>query len=403
MLQETTQLWFPIVDLMPLVEHCMAARSVEADPYHGTQPVLRLTAQGNLFYLTTNAYPPVLVNPFDPDSQQRVCAIGHSHHHAIDTVAADERYGPTRHLDSVALVTGGSPEILGQLVDQLRAAARVGEQWLVLTVAPQGPLRWAVRPFPHPAPVAHWRSVRLEIFGLPGVWPGQVVSTLSWRGFLLPRFAPQVAQHLADTLTHVADLPFSVTRVVVTGDPDDEDPGRVGVDPDGFYRIGTGWPWVSRDLLPQGWLLPYTDAPQPGDDPAHLPVPGQDTYTAGGRVMWLDANNDLVWRSVVDGGFDPAQPVRQPEYRDVGPEEGWRLRSVEHVLRRAAATRVTVTGLAAAFTPADLETLVITAADAVCAGAHLLNGHQRDLATRAYALHHRHVGETWSPQSGAGR
>jgi hypothetical protein len=47
---------------------------------------------------------------------------------------------------------------------------------------------------------------------------------------------------------------------------------------------------------------------------------------------------------------------------------------------------VVLTGISAAFTPADLEALVITAAEAVHGQPADLSSRQRALAERAYAL-----------------
>lgn len=46
MLDDTTQLWFPVPDLLDLTVHCVQAASLDPDPQFGTTPVLRLMAQG---------------------------------------------------------------------------------------------------------------------------------------------------------------------------------------------------------------------------------------------------------------------------------------------------------------------------------------------------------------------
>jgi hypothetical protein len=387
---ESIELWFPIPDLAPLVEHCMAARSLQPDPRYGAQPVLHLIAQGVLFYLSTNAHPPLLVDAFNPNSRQRVYAVGHSYHVPGVSLPADPRHGTPHYRGSLPLITGHRDAILGQLVDRLRRASRIGDQWLVVTIDPDGRLQWEVCPLPHPAPAAKWRDVRVEMFGLRGSWPGQVLTNDTRRGFLLPRFVPDVARQLVATLGAAPHLPRQVAPVVVSDAPDTGDPHQVGPDDDGFYRVGPGWPWVSLDLLPPGRLLPHLSPPPPGIDPTALPAHGQDTYTAMGYVMWLDDSGQLALRAVYDTGVDLCEPVGQPEYGDVDPEVGWQLRAVEHALRLAGAARVTVTGLAARFTPAQIEALLITAAHAVQEGTETLSVSQRDLAARVYALLNPH-------------
>jgi hypothetical protein len=119
-------------------------------------------------------------------------------------------------------------------------------------------------------------------------------------------------------------------------------------------------------LLPAGRLLPYSGPQQPGIDPAELPTVGQDAFTGMGCLMWLDEHGDLLLRSIYDQGLDPTDPPGPPEYGNLDPDAEWQFRAVEHALRKAATSRVVVTGPAAAFTPADIETLVITAADVIC-------------------------------------
>jgi hypothetical protein len=276
------------------------------------------------------------------------------------TYPADEdRYGTPTRVGSIPLAAGRRRGLFGQLLDRLRGASRVGCDWLVLTTGtetigtetvgteavgtenPDVQLRWEVSPLPHPAPAAQWRDVRLEIFGLPGSWPGQVVTNATYRGWILPRFTPPVAAQIAAVLAEATDLPRLVTRVRLTaaavhgdavhgdavrGDAVHRDAvhGRdeelVALDPDGFYRIGEGWPWVSPDLLPDGRLLPYSGPHQPGIDPADLPTIGQDAFVGMGCLMWLDEHGDLVLRSIYDEGLDPTDPpgatgVRQPRSR----------------------------------------------------------------------------------------
>lgn len=256
-----------------------------------------------------------------------------------------------------------------------------------------GQLVGELHPFPHPAPAAQWRAVRLELAGLPGCWPGEIVTNATFQGWLLPRFAPPVAARLAADLAAAELLPGGVTRVTLTDTADTGDPHPVGVDGDGCYRIGTGWPWVSPDLLPDGRQAPYTGPWPSGIDPAELPAHGQDTFTGMGCLMWLATGGDLVVRSVypggefaATGGFDPTDVAGLPEYGNLDPDAEWRFRAVEHALRRAATDQVTVTGWVAAFTAAEIEALVATAAEAVCLGVEGLGARQLDLARRAHAL-----------------
>jgi len=301
----STELWFPIADLLPLVDHCVVAPGHAADPEHGTVPLLQLTAQGAaLFYLSTNAVPALLVDAFDPSSMQRVHALGHSHHSSGTSYPAPEdRYGPPTLL-GVLPVRTDRQELFATLLDQLGTAARHGRDWLVVTLDPAGHLDWYLHPTPHPAPAAEWRTVRLELFGLPGVWPGQIVTNDTHLGWLRPRFTRPVAEQLAAAITAATWLPHLVTPIQLTpdltGDPADTSHNGievVGPDPDGFYRVGDGWHWASLDLLPNGILAPYTGpsseqtrprpvAPGVNHSPASRPTSpcGPPTMT---RRVWM--------------------------------------------------------------------------------------------------------------------
>lgn len=347
-----------------------------------------------MFYLSTNAIPALLVDAFDPSSVQRVYALGHSHHSSGTSYPAPEdRYGPPTLLGALPLRTDRQ-KLFGALLDQLGTAARHGRDWLVVTLDPAGHLDWYLHPTPHPAPAAEWRTVRLELFGLPGVWPGQIVTNDTHLGWLRPRFTRPVAEQLAAAITAATWLPHLVTPIQLTpdltSDPADTSHNGievVGPDPDGFYRVGDGWHWASLDLLPNGILAPYTGPHQPGIVPAELPAPGQDAFTGLGCLMWLDDQHVLVLRQTYDGGFDPTDPPQPPEYGGLDPDAEWAFRAVEHALRNATTARPTYTGLAAAFTPEEIEALIITAADAaVGAGLDSLSRRQLELAHRAYAL-----------------
>lgn len=238
-----TELWFPVADLLPLLDHCMIAYGHAPDPEHGAAPLLHLSAQGDeLFSLTTNAVPALLVDAFDPASAQRVYAIGHGHTISGATYPADvDRYGPPVQLASIPLTTG-RPGPFGHLVDQLRGAARVGCDWLVLTLDPDGRLDVSVRPTPHPAPPARWRYARLELVCLPGRWPAQFVDNATHQGWLLPRFSREVAQQIAD-LAATDAVPHPLTLIELTDTPAAQLPATaprrlVGPDPDGYYRLG---------------------------------------------------------------------------------------------------------------------------------------------------------------------
>jgi hypothetical protein len=379
---DLTELWFPIADLLPLVEYG-ATRPAEHDPRHGTQPVLWLMAQGRLRYLTSNALPPLLVDAFDPTSRQRVYAIGHSHHSKGLSFPADpDRHGTPVRLGSLPLADPGHP----QLLDLLRAATRIGCEWLVVHLGAGGPKRWEVHRFPHPEPAATWRELRLELFGVPGTWPGQIVTNATHDGWLLPRFTPPVAAQIVTVLAQTPDLPRPVTPVRLTDTPDTGEAGLLGVDPEGFHRLGQGWPWVSPDLLPNGHLLPWDGNQQPGIDPAELPAQGQDTFTGMGALMWLDEHGDMLLRPSHPDGLHPSDQAGPPDYGDLDPDVEWQLRAVQHALRKAAHHRVVLTGPAATFSPAEIEALLITAGDAVCAGLESLSRRQFDLAVRAYQL-----------------
>jgi hypothetical protein len=392
----STELRFPVADLLPLVDHCLTAPEHTIDPQHGDLPALHLAGQGDTWFnLTTNAVPALLVDAFDPTSTQRVYAIGHAHTIAGDTYPAPaDRYGPP---DTVAVIPlTGRPGTFGNLADQLHHAAGAGGDWLVLTLHPDGRVDVAVRPTPRPAPPAHWRDARLETVGLPGYWPGQFVTNATHDGWLLPRFTRDVAARITEAITDLAaagPLPYPLTRIELTDTPTgaapDTAPGPVvGADPAGFFRVGAGWPWVSLDPTPTGVLMPYTGPQRPGVEPGQLPPQGQYAFTGVGYLMWLDNDNNPVLRPVDEQGVDRFNPPGPPEYGSLDPDAEWALRAVEHTLRTAAAARPTLTGLAATFTPLELEALVVTAADAVGAGLDSLSRRQRELAHRAYALLH---------------
>jgi hypothetical protein len=379
-------LWFPIGDLLPLVQDSLT-RGAQHDPRYGAQPVLWLMAQGRLRYLASNALPPLLIDAFDPTSRQRVYAIGHSYHCGGRSFPADQdRHGTPVRLGSIPLLAEPGHPRFPQLLDQPRGAARIGCEWLVVHLDTDGPTRWELHPFPHPTPVATWRQVRLELFGVPGSWPGQIVTNATHHGWLLPRFTPPVAAQIVTVLAQTPDLPRPLTPVRLTNAAHIGEPGLLGADPQGFHRLGQGWPWVSPDLLPHRQLLPWDGTDQPGIDPAELPAVGQDTFTGTGALMGLDEHGNLVLRPMNPDGFDPLAQAGPPEYGTLDPDAAWQLRAVEHALRKAADNRVVLTGPAATFSAAQIEALLITAADAVCAGLESLSRHQFDPATRAYQL-----------------
>lgn len=388
---DSTELWFPVTDLLPLVEQCLSAPGHTADAQHGDLPALHLTAQGDaLFYLATNAVPALLVDAFDPTSRQRVYALGYGHGAGSLTHPADaDRYRPATQLASIPLVSGGGR--FGNLADRLRLAAGIGCDWFVLALHPDGRLDVSVRPTPRPSPAARRRHARLELAGLPGRWPGQFVTNAAHDGWLLARFTCEVGQQIA---TAVADLaatavvPHPLTTVELADTPTAQrsataPAGVVGVDPEGFYRVGVGWPWVSLDLLPNGLLVPYTGPIRSGIDPAQ----GQYAFTGMGHLMWLDDNQNLVLRPAGDDSADLLNLPGPPQYGTFDPDAEWQLRAVEHALPNAAAGPTAFTGLAAAFTAQEVEALIITAADvAVGGGMESLSRRQLELAHRAYAL-----------------
>ncbi len=337
---DSTELWFPVTDLLPLVEQCLSAPGHTADAQHGDLPALHLTAQGDaLFYLATNAVPALLVDAFDPTSRQRVYALGYGHGAGSLTHPADaDRYRPATQLASIPLVSGGGR--FGNLADRLRLAAGIGCDWFVLALHPDGRLDVSVRPTPRPSPAARRRHARLELAGLPGRWPGQFVTNAAHDGWLLARFTCEVGQQIA---TAVADLaatavvPHPLTTVELADTPTAQrsataPAGVVGVDPEGFYRVGVGWPWVSLDLLPNGLLVPYTGPIRSGIDPAQ----GQYAFTGMGHLMWLDDNQNLVLRPAGDdsaGSYArsntpcPTPPPgrrRSPGWPPLSPRRRWR-------------------------------------------------------------------------------
>ena len=56
---DSTELWFPVEDLLPIVEHCLTAPGHTTDPQHGDLPALHLSTQDDaLFYLLADADEP---------------------------------------------------------------------------------------------------------------------------------------------------------------------------------------------------------------------------------------------------------------------------------------------------------------------------------------------------------
>jgi hypothetical protein len=397
---QPTSLWFPIRDLRHIVDHAAVSPRVDPDPRFGDQPVLRLFAQGDFFYLSSNAVPGLLVDAFDPASAQRVYALGHSHHSSgLSFPASVDRYGTPVHLGSIP-VTSGLGGLFGPLLHQVHSAARTGREWLVITPpavdAADGrvALEWELHPFPHPVRPAAWRTVRVEIFGAPGRWAGEVVDNATENGWLLPRFTRAVAEELVAafaglTASGVLPHPVTVPRLTDAGpdavpEPVDGDQDIVGPDADGFYRVGAGrWPWASRDLMPDGLLMPYPGCAQEGIDPVEVPAPGQDAFVGMGCLMWLDAVGDMVVRSLdEEDGLDPSEPPGSPEYGNLDPDAEWRFRAVEHALRLAGARRPAVSRLAAGLTPGEVDDLIAAGADVLDERDRGVTEAQRDLVAR---------------------
>jgi hypothetical protein len=146
----------------------------------------------------------------------------------------------------------------GPLLRELSGGQLDGHDWLVVTAA--ATVRWEVRSLPRPRPPAEWIPVQLELAGVAGGYPGEIVDNRAWRGWCLPRFTREVATRIVADLRRLPALPTGVTPL---RQRDLSDAGArahtVPVDEHGCYRLGAGaWPWVSRTLLPDGRLHLFT-------------------------------------------------------------------------------------------------------------------------------------------------
>lgn len=265
---------------------------------------------------------------------------------------------------------------------------------------------------PHPAnapswpacrqpPAGRWRPARLEVHGLTGSYPGQFVTNHTVDGWLTVRFTRAVAEQIATAVDALTDHPAHLDRLrIVDSSADAVDPDErttVGVDADGCWRVGAGWRWVSPDLAPPGRLLPY---PGPSGPTAlhDTPALGQDIYVSPGCLMWLDRSGDLLLRDAGDnGGFDRSGTARPPAYGSLPPAAAQQFRAVEHLLRGAVELRRRLAPIASRFTTAEIEELLVAAADAVPATTAPISDRRRDITRRARAAVERTVGrEQWS-------
>lgn len=342
------ELWFHVPDLKVPVVH--AADAAAHDPGGVAGPALHLYAQGRLRYLASNGRPALLIDPFDPHSAHRVYAVGHAHTDTRGlTVPAGPAAGRPRLL-AVLPLTGPDPH--ASLIKQLFAACGTA-RFLAVTVTAAGPA-WRVTALPRPRPPARWVAAHLHLPGLRHAYLGEIVPTVSWRGWCLPRFTPRTAATIAAEVNALprAALRRGLTRLRLTEapQPDPAVPGHggvltVGPDPDGFYRIGAGrWPWVDLGALSDlGWdtdLTVFAGPVPAGADPATVPAPGQLVYNDGAELTWR-AGRRIVSRPFDDDGvLDPDIPPEPltVDYRDGREARAlMAFRAIEHLLRTAPA------------------------------------------------------------------
>src|SRR5690606_35804954 len=189
---------------------------------------------------------------------------------ALDTTwpASIDRYGFPHRIGALTLYGTEQPP----LISQLQTAAARGCDWLVVTVTGNGRISWLTQPTPHPAPPVRWRTAPLQVYGLPGTYWGEFAANQTHHGWLIARFGRDVAEQIAATVATLDQLPAGLDRIRVVEAPDDpDDATTVGVDPDGFWRVGLGWHWVSPQLAPDGPLLPFTGPIPPNISGDELP------------------------------------------------------------------------------------------------------------------------------------
>ncbi len=337
-----SELWFHIPDLRALSVHATDAATHDC-AMGATGPALHLFAQGHLRFLASNGRPDLLVDPFDPDSRQRVYAVGHAHQIGGLSAPARRSAGAVRLLGCLALTEPAAHTTLADSLFSARGTAR----WLAVRLTGDGP-EWQVRSLPRPRPPARWIDAELRVLGLPHPDQGEIVEGATWRGWCLPRFSPATAHAIADDVNALPRraLRGGLTRLRLAdharaGPPALDTDGvlTVDVDPDGYFRVGAHrWRWVrlgTLDELEEPTQLTRFDGPIPaGIDPATMPAIGQPVHLSH-ELTWLDGTT--VRSHTVDGD-GVAYPWSTPDPVTIAPNDSrsalaqMAIRAVEHLL-----------------------------------------------------------------------
>ncbi|MEU8075992.1 hypothetical protein AB0B31_11120 [Catellatospora citrea] len=345
-MDDTEDLWFWRADVRALFDHLLAHPPTDPDT-----ATLRLYAQGRLRYLTCNSPAPQLIFPGDPESRQRVYAIGHAPNHHARAYPVHDDHGTTRLLGEIDRHTAAHA---------LANAAAGGNDWLSVLDHREGP---HIEPADLPRPPAPglWRQTRISLLGLPDLFDGQIHDSDSPDGFRTARLDHAQTTRLQQLIDRQTQPPAGARRFHLHGAQ------AITPDGDGFYHFAD-WPWIVPADTPAGALLPArATAADRHTGPSYL------THLAEYR---LDKQQQLTWSYLT---AEPPRlhgtPQRTSHHRQV-------LRAIEHQLLLARPAGY----LASQFSPDEVETLIATAAEVIHSGLGDLTERQLALAARADQL-----------------
>ncbi|MEU8075998.1 hypothetical protein AB0B31_11150 [Catellatospora citrea] len=365
------ELWFMLRDVRNLLSHLRERR-----PAHGQPPALRLWAQGRLRCLDTNTADPQLINPFDPATTQRVYAYGHAHHDGNGITA------PATQLIDRPMLIATLPVGYGSDTDAVLNRAEIENHDTLSITILNGQPHPSSHLLPRPQTPGRWHTTEVALLGVPGTFRGQYLDNVTADGYAYVRLPWTAVQQLRTALGELRELPAGVASMTLPDLSVDRPGGH------GWYPIGNGWPWVCPELVGPGTLLPYLQTL--GDDHG-LPQYGQNTFTTSDMLLWLDQHGSLLSRTMsAYGQPHPGEAPAPIDYASLPVCEQLRLRAIEYTLRTAAATTTTVTGLAALFSPAEIEELILAAAQ-LATGPEPLTGSQNTLIQRVHTALDQHI------------